>query len=297
MMHHRDFAVFILSHGRADNVITMKTLSKGRYSGRTYIIIDDEDEQADRYFDHFGDKVIQFSKKEAEGRTDKADCIPDRKSEVFARNMCWDIARRLGLEYFLMFEDDYTAIQYRYEQDGKLKKSDARNLDDLFDAFLDYLDSAPQILTVAMAQGGDFIGGLEKFTSVCAHGMRKAMNSFFCRTDRPFSFYGRMNDDVTTYLTLGSRGYPILSHPRCMVVQARTQASPGGLTDMYRQFGTYTKSFYSLMYTPSCLKIKAMICNNMRIHHQTSWNNAVPKIVPERCCKGTPVRPVWGDGE
>ena len=41
------FAVFILTHGRADNVVTMKTLKKGGYTGRWYMIIDNEDEQKD----------------------------------------------------------------------------------------------------------------------------------------------------------------------------------------------------------------------------------------------------------
>ena len=40
-----DFAVFILSHGRANNLITLKTLDKIGYTGKTYIIIDNEDEQ------------------------------------------------------------------------------------------------------------------------------------------------------------------------------------------------------------------------------------------------------------
>lgn len=44
-----DFAVFILTHGRADNVVTMKTLRKHGYAGRWYMIIDDEDPTADAY--------------------------------------------------------------------------------------------------------------------------------------------------------------------------------------------------------------------------------------------------------
>ena len=36
--------------------------------------------------------------------------------------------------------------------------------------------------------------------------MRKAMNSFICSVDRPFQFVGRINEDVNTYVLLGSRG-------------------------------------------------------------------------------------------
>lgn len=46
---NENFAVFILSHGRADNIKTIKTLKKQGYTGKIYIIIDDEDEQESLY--------------------------------------------------------------------------------------------------------------------------------------------------------------------------------------------------------------------------------------------------------
>lgn len=44
-----DFAVFILTHGRADNVVTVPAIKKAGYTGKIYFIIDDEDEQAEEY--------------------------------------------------------------------------------------------------------------------------------------------------------------------------------------------------------------------------------------------------------
>ncbi len=38
-------AVLILTHGRADNVVTVKTLRQSGYSGEIYIVIDNTDEQ------------------------------------------------------------------------------------------------------------------------------------------------------------------------------------------------------------------------------------------------------------
>lgn len=61
-----DFAVFILTHGRARRQMTLATLQKCGYTGRLYLIIDDEDEQADEYVKLYGEKVIQFSKKKIE---------------------------------------------------------------------------------------------------------------------------------------------------------------------------------------------------------------------------------------
>ena len=40
-----DFAVFILSHKRADRVLTVESLKKCGYTGKYYIICDNEDPQ------------------------------------------------------------------------------------------------------------------------------------------------------------------------------------------------------------------------------------------------------------
>ena len=46
---NKDFAVFILTHGRPDNVMPYKTLQKCNYTGKVYFMIDNEDQSADEY--------------------------------------------------------------------------------------------------------------------------------------------------------------------------------------------------------------------------------------------------------
>ena len=61
-MKTKNFAVFILSHGRANNIITLEALKAGNYTGKTYIIIDDEDNQADlvkkKWIEHLTLEII-----------------------------------------------------------------------------------------------------------------------------------------------------------------------------------------------------------------------------------------------
>lgn len=45
----KDFAIFILSHGRANDIKTVDTLNKGHYTGDWYVVIDDEDNDEDLY--------------------------------------------------------------------------------------------------------------------------------------------------------------------------------------------------------------------------------------------------------
>lgn len=285
MMRHENFAVFILSHGRADNMKTVKTLQKQGYTGRLYIIIDNEDDQAEEYYRRFGkDRVIMFDKAEAVKKIDIGDNFPERNVVVIARNMCHEIAAQLGLEYFLELDDDYKSFEIRYIQDDKLKVKNVSDLDYVFDDMLDFLDESGAV-TVAFAQAGDYIGGAE--SKLFQKGLiRKAMNSFFCRTDRQFRFFGRINEDVNAYVKLGSEGKLLFTVTDIGLTQAATQQNAGGLTEAYLDLGTYIKSFYSVMYCPSCVKIGIMGNSDYRLHHQIIWRNAVPQILDEKWKKG-----------
>lgn len=281
----RNFAVFILTHGRAENVVTVNTLKSGGYTGKIYFIIDDEDEQADLYRQKFGkENVIQFCKQEVYDETDTMDLLNQHKAIVYARNVCWKIAQGLGLTHFLMLDDDYPSVAYRFADGSHLRMKPVTKLDFVFEKMLDFLDES-NALTVALAQGGDFIGGVDggNFKKGL---MRKAMNTFFCRTDKPIKFCGTMNEDVVTYTTLSSRGLLFFSYTGVMITQASTQSLSGGMSEVYADSGTYLKSFYAVMSMPSAVKIDVMHSKYERIHHNVEWDNVAPKILHERWKKG-----------
>jgi hypothetical protein len=283
-----DFAVFILTHGRARNVKTYATLRKQSYTGPIYLIIDNEDDQADEYRRNYGDQVIQFDKAAEAARCDVGDNFPKRNTVLFARNACFQIARDLGVEYFLQLDDDYVDFRYKFTSDLiAIDKRDVLNLDHLFAVILDYYKSIPA-LTIAVGQGGDFPGGHESGTLTRLWLKRKVMNTFFCSVDRPFQFTGRMNDDVNTFITLGNRGGLMFTIFNVAIQQLETQSNDGGLTVMYLDLGTFAKSFYTVMYAPSCIGIREITgAHHQRIHHRINWDAAVPKIMNERYRKAS----------
>ena len=61
-MLNYNFCAFILTHGRPDNIITLKSLERTGYTGRVIILIDNEDDSADRYRELYGDMVYEFDK-------------------------------------------------------------------------------------------------------------------------------------------------------------------------------------------------------------------------------------------
>jgi hypothetical protein len=271
-MENKDFAVFILTHGRPDNVKTLSTLKKCGYTGQIYFIVDNEDKTINKYIENFGiDYVKVFDKKAMADKIDEGNNFDNRKVIIHARNACFEIAKELGITYFLQLDDDYYYFGYRYETGAKIIK----NIDSVFDSMLEFYKST-NIATICFSQGGDHIGG---FSGIKLK--RKAMNSFFCSTERPFQFIGSINEDVNTYTTLGSRGDIFFTFTNIQLDQKDTQSNSGGMTDEYALTGTYIKSFHTVLMQPSSVKISMMNSNNPRLHHSIKWINTVPVIIKE----------------
>lgn len=282
-METPNFAIFILTHGRPDNVITYHTLRKSGYTGSIYLICDDEDKTLFEYQIKYKNQVIVFSKQTYQNKFDIMDNFEGNKVIVYARNACYDIARLLGLDYFFEYEDDYKSLMHRFVDGPTLGYTPITRMNEVCQAFIECLKNTGST-AIAMAQGGDFIGGAASFDSV--QYKRKAMNSFVFKVNQNAAddciFIGRMNDDVNTYLTQGKVGKIFCQIANIMLTQMQTQSNVGGNTEMYKTMGTYVKSFYSVMAAPSCCKVSMLITTHPRIHHKIEWNKAVPKIMHER---------------
>ena len=282
-MKNKDFAAFILTHGRPDNVITYKTLKKAGYTGKIYIIIDNEDKTGEQYYKNFGkENVIIFDKKAIAKTVDNGDNFNDLRTTTHVRNAIFEIAKKLNIIYFIQLDDDYTSFNFTSDENFNYKRKATRikNINYIFDALLTFYKKT-NILSICMAQGGDFIGG--ENSGVLEKGLsRKAMNSFICSTKRPFKFISRLNEDVNTYMSLGAKGDVFITTPLLRLEQKETQTNVGGMSETYIDNGTYIKSFFTVMYCPSFTKVALMGYTKQRLHHRISWKNAVPVILDEK---------------
>lgn len=280
-----DFAIFILSHGRPELVsATISSLIKARYSGRWYIVLDTEDETAPEYTARWGaDRILTFDKDEAAKTFDLADNGGSRGVIVYARNVVDQLAAALGLRYYQQLDDDYKDFAHRLHKGGRLCTVSTLHYDAVIETFIEFLDVSGA-LTVAFAQGGDLLSGIWGYYR-SRPVLRKAMNTFIARVDRPIRFVGRINEDTNTYVWRGGQGELFFTITDFAITQAQTQAQDGGMSGAYLG-GTYRKSFYTVMFAPSCVKVSTTGQTAHRIHHRIAWNNAVPKIVSGRWHKG-----------
>lgn len=190
--------------------------------------------------------------------------------------------KKFGLTHFIEFDDEYKTFGYRIGKQGLLTEKSIKNADYVFNAIFDFLDSSGADC-IALAQGGDMIGGVNG--SHKRQLIRKAMNTFFFRTDRPYYFYGRVNEDVNTYVLGNQQGKLIFTLCMLNIQQPMTQQNNGGMTATYIKYGTYLKSIYSVMFCPSAVKIALLgKKDSKRIHHNINWDHTAPKILDQRCC-------------
>lgn len=276
-----DFTVFILSHNRPGKVYTFNSLLRHGFKGPVYVVIDNEDETADLYKKIFKEKLIIFNKSEIQKYTDKGDNLDNNKIVVFARNAVFKIAKEMNIKYFIVLDDDYINFTYKISDKNKKVAKSIKDINKIFEIMLNFYKKT-NILSIAMAQEGDFVGGIHASILNSFRRIRKCMNSFICSTDRPFKFSGRINEDVNAYVNLGSKGNIFLTVPFISLNQKTTQHNSGGLTDTYLDLGTYVKSFYTVMYNPSSVKVSIFNSTHKRLHHKIKWECTVPCIINEK---------------
>lgn len=274
-----NFACFILTYGRPQNINTLRSLKNSGYNGKIFLLCSDDDKKLEEY-KQLHENVIVFNKRDMLGTFDKMDNFGNEKCVVYARNKCFDVAKDLGIDYFCMLDDDYTTFSYSEDNNGNyIGNKKIKNINKIFEYMVEFIKNTT-VKTVCFAQGGDFIGG--EGCSVWKHIFkRKAMNLYIFKADRPVKFIGTINEDTNMYTYFGSIGELFFTTRMLRLEQKQTQSNSGGLTDIYLESGTYVKSFYTVMTNPSSVEIRLMGEKNSRLHHFIKWKNTVPCILSE----------------
>lgn len=272
-----DFAVIIISHGRPQ-CQTVSVLKECGYTGEYYIVVDDEDDTFNEYAAKHG--LLRLHPFHKSVCFDIMDNFKGPNSiATFARNECWNLARKKNLKYFLMLDDDLKSLSFRYNLDGKLKGTKASNLDVVFSQCCEYIqDSNISCLGFGLAM--DYIGGIERFYN---YSKRSVMNTFFCRSDKQFDFCGRYSEDFITPVHENKIGNLFLGftglQAQFEVWEQGKEKQTGGCQGVYLDIGAYTLRFYAVIAHPDCIYIRE---SGEGLDNTTAYNNAYPKIISDR---------------
>lgn len=274
------FAIFITTHGRADNQITLNTFKSLGYTGDWYLVLDNTDSQHDAYVANFGaDHIIVFDKQAFICRTDFCQYVPQPKAVVFARNAVEYIAREMGYQYFMVVDDDVTNLRLRYPENGSLKSAKLHNcIDQILDGVVKYLATS-KIACVTFGFTNTYRGGVasvEKFTSrnrLCAE--------LFIRNGAiPVDWRANFVEDLVTSIDVGLQGYVCLQFMPIQLELCMSEgAVSGGMSEAYNATGRF--KFYSMpaIIYPNCVSVEF---DGTKWKTRTKAEYSVPKIISSR---------------
>jgi hypothetical protein len=269
-----DFAVFICTHGRPHNQLTLETLLNSGYNGRWYLVVDDTDSTIQEYIDEYGaDNIIIFDKNYYinSDRFDNGDNQLHAKCILYAKRAVEDIARAYGYKYFAVADDDITELSIRYKVGNHLKRIKAKHLDDILEACIDLMDDT----TGGFGFGTvlSYFSGVNTSFEKALHGSCVLPCQFVVRNASVrVDWISWFAEDNITLLQSGCLGIKWL---RILFVQQMTvpvgdPKCVGGMADTYRSHDSYTLNFNLIKQCPNrvflhqsrttgilCLSIKA----------------------------------------
>lgn len=280
MIKRKDFGVIIISHGRPE-CETVKTLKESGYTGKTYIVVDDEDVTLPKYIELYGDNVHVFHKTDD---FDLGDLGGTNRVGVYARNECLKVARAKGLKYYCNVDDDMKSLNFRYNDEGHLKGKKITNLDAVIEGICELFDNST-IQCFGFGNAVDYIGGVQTFENAKVN--PKIMNAFFLRTDNDAIWRGRYSDDQIFLLTEAVKGSPVFKFTPVQQlfdvwIPKRKSNLSGGAIDAYNAIGSYKMRFYLFMFFPSCVSLRQTADG---FDNTIITNNAFPKILSYKAKK------------
>lgn len=269
------FAVFILTHGRAKEQKTYRTLKGCGYTGEVYFVVDNTDEQLEEYKKLYGDNVLVFDKEDEWKKTDTMTNRKELKAVVYARNKVFDFAAQKGLTYFCACDDDITALRYKYPVNGKLKTVKIKSADRLFEAVCGFIEWS-KFSCLSFSEEGAFIGGINKDV---LKGLRWSMSHImFYRTIDRIKYRGIWYEDMIASVDLMKQGRLAMGTMLVSVASPKTGSNKGGMQEAYQNSSEWIAAFNVVMANPDC----TVVNHQRKINFRRSENAASPKILSER---------------
>ena len=272
--------VFIPSYHRARNIKTVYYLHKiGWDMSLVTVFIDnqagdelDYREEAGKY----GFNLQVFDMDEARRRYDYVHrASVSRRSAGQARNMFQDYASSIGVDFYVVMDDDTqyfcTFMMRRTIRDLDLVRRMFNSAEDLM--------RKRHIGVFGLPQTGDFIGGYQYqiFT-------RKVMNTTFYLL--PYVYRGErgvQDDDTSLFTGIINEGlFTGTAQHSIVLQQVQSATQNGGLTDLYNECKLLNKALVTVIQFPSAIKAEYQPKNGGRIHHRINYKYLGPCIIRGR---------------
>ena len=270
------FSVFITSHNSPDECRSFSSLRKAGYKDTIYIVIDDEDPQYEVYKEHVFNLLV-FHKQDYIDKLDigMSKSNPQRAAVLYARAAVEDFAKDMGLDYFIVMDDDLYGFRYRYVKDNKLCSTPVENFDWLIYNYIEFMNTSNS-LCLSFAHDGSFIGGADVVKSGKILERRSCHTIYLRDTRKEFEWKFTVNEDYVTSLLYANVGKLMFTLPFVQRNISGMNDRKEGMHDLYNSTSEFERAFYNIIACPWACTIADY---KGRKVVRTNKNSAYPKIV------------------
>lgn len=272
--------LFIPSYHRPDNLKTVRYFREMGYPGELiHVFIDSEADDKEAYEESarvYGFQLHVFDMDEARARFDYVHRpSKSRRSAGQARNMFYDIAKELGIDFYVIQDDDTSNMQVR--PFGKYFRM--ARYDDIVETF--------EAVKVFMQKQHIGLFGLSQTGDIYSNDFQtklfrpKVMNTTF--VDTRFIYRGErgvQDNDTSQFVGVMNAGLFTGSLASGLILQQTTSATAkGGLTDLYNECKLLNKSLVTVIQYPSAIYAERQAENGHRLHHHIVGKYLFPRIL------------------
>tara|TARA_R110002126_G_C10438240_1_gene498698 strand:+ start:851 stop:1747 length:897 start_codon:yes stop_codon:yes gene_type:complete len=271
--------IFIPSYHRANNIKTAKYfIKKGYEAENIHVFLDDEADDIEEYeisIKRLGCKLHIFPMDEARKRYDFVHRPSKmRRAAGMSRNMFYDIAKGLDIDFYLVIDDD--TRQYEIKPYGIYSRG--AELNDflmVFEGIKEFMKKR-KIGVFGLSQTGDMFTVPDKKIL-----RNKVMNTTFINTDYIYRGEKAIQDnDTSQFVHIMNEGFFTGSLASGLALNPESSASQkGGLTDLYRENKLLNKSLIIPIQFPSLCYAEKQKKNGGRLHHHITSKNLSPRII------------------
>jgi hypothetical protein len=271
--------IFIPSYHRPNNLKTVNYFLKiGWQPGRIHVVIDDEADDRAEYemvCQNKGVNLHVFSMEEARSRYDYIHRPSrSRRSAGQARNMFYDLAKKLNIDFYMVQDDD--TANYQLRRAGKyLRLANRLDIESMFGAVEKFM-RARKIGLFGLSQTGDLIGGEnDKLLR------NKVMNTTFVLTEHIYrGERGVQDDDTSMFAGVMNEGlFTGSAGDALFLLQTPSATAKGGLTDLYNECKLLNKALVCPIQFPSAIIAEKQSQNGGRLHHRIKSKYLYPRLI------------------
>lgn len=274
-------AVFICTHGRPNSQHTLRVLRESGYTGKICLIVDDEDDTRKELFDRYCENedntcLYQFNKQYFIDNSDTGTNEDQRKCILYAKNFCENLAENIGLDAFVIADDDILNFRFRYVDGNKLKSQKVlTTMDEVIDAYYTVMIDCDMVAT-GFGFTQFYFSGAESFSSDNIQKYRVPYNFVFRNAKHRVNWMSWFGEDIITAVYYGRIGQLWTALPYVQQEIVALATASGGMKDTYDNNSSIRLAMQNIMYLPTELQAYKYKDKYMA---SIKRENAFPKLI------------------